>query len=40
MVPLWAGGESAMAQVEADIKSQMEMVLHDWELYRAGKGDK
>ncbi len=30
--------ESAMARVEADIEHHMEMVLHDWELYRAGKG--
>jgi hypothetical protein len=30
--------ESAMARVEADIESRMELVLHDWELYRAGKG--
>ena len=29
--------ESAMARVEADIESRMEMVLHDWELYRAGR---
>jgi hypothetical protein len=29
--------ESAMARVEENIKHQMEMVLHDWELYRAGK---
>jgi hypothetical protein len=29
--------EAAMARVEADIESRMEMVLHDWELYRAGK---
>ena len=27
-----------MARVEADIENRMEMVLHDWELYRAGKG--
>jgi hypothetical protein len=26
-----------MARVEADIENRMEMVLHDWELYRAGK---
>jgi hypothetical protein len=24
-----------MARVEADIESRMEMVLHDWEVYRA-----
>ena len=30
--------ESAMARVEAAIAHDMEMVLHDWELYRAGKG--
>jgi len=30
--------ESAIARVEADIESRMEMVLHDWELYRTGKG--
>jgi hypothetical protein len=30
--------ESATARVEADIEKRMEMVLHDWELYRAGKG--
>ncbi len=32
--------ESAMARVEADIESRMKMVLHDWELYRAGKGER
>jgi hypothetical protein len=31
--------ESAMARVEAAISHDMELVLHDWELYRAGKGD-
>jgi hypothetical protein len=30
--------DSAMARVEANIERQMEMVLYDWELYRAGKG--
>jgi hypothetical protein len=30
--------ESAVAWVEADIEHHMEMVLHDWELYQAGKG--
>ena len=30
--------ESAMARVEGDIEHQMELVLHDWGLYRAGKG--
>lgn len=30
--------ESAMARVEAAITHDMELVLHDWELYRAGKG--
>ena len=29
---------AAMARVEADIAHHMELVLHDWELYRAGKG--
>jgi hypothetical protein len=29
---------SDMARVEVDIESQMEMVLYDWELYRAVKG--
>jgi len=28
--------ESTMARVEADIRSSMEMVLHDWGLYQAG----
>jgi hypothetical protein len=32
--------QSAMARVEADIESRTEMVLHDWELYRAGKGER
>jgi hypothetical protein len=32
--------QSAMARVEDNIKNQMEMVLHDWELYRAGKGSR
>jgi hypothetical protein len=27
-----------MIRVEAAIEHDMEMVLHDWELYRAGKG--
>ena len=27
--------ESAMARVEADMKQQMEMVLHDWGQYQA-----
>ena len=27
-----------MARVQADIDHQMQMVLYDWELYRAGKG--
>jgi len=31
---------AAVARVEADIEHQMEMVLHDWELYRAGKGER
>lgn len=30
--------ESAMARVEAVLAHDMEMVLHDWELYRATKG--
>jgi hypothetical protein len=30
--------DSAMARVEANIERQMEMVLYDWELYRAEKG--
>jgi hypothetical protein len=29
--------ESAMARVEAAITHDMELVLHDWGLYRAGK---
>jgi hypothetical protein len=29
--------ESAMARVEADIESRMELVLHDWELYQVSK---
>jgi len=29
---------AAMARVDADIAHQMELVLHDWELYQAGKG--
>lgn len=29
--------ETAMARVEADIANNMKMVLHDWELYQAGK---
>ncbi len=29
--------QSAMARVEAAIAHNMELVLHDWELYRAGK---
>jgi len=32
--------ETAMVRVEADIESRMELVLHDWELYRAGKGER
>jgi hypothetical protein len=28
--------ESAMARVEAAITHDMELVLHDWELYQAG----
>ena len=32
--------ESAMARVEADIESRMELVLHDWELYQAGKEER
>ncbi len=30
----------AIARVEANIESHMEMVLHDWGLYRAGKGER
>ena len=30
--------ESAMARVEAAVAHDMELVLNDWELYRAGKG--
>jgi hypothetical protein len=30
--------ESAMARVESNIEHAMEMVLHDWGLYRASKG--
>jgi hypothetical protein len=29
--------DSAMKRVEADIEYNMEMVLHDWALYRASK---
>lgn len=29
---------SAMARIEANIEHQMELVLYDWERYRAGKG--
>jgi hypothetical protein len=29
--------DSAMKHVEADIESNMQMVLHDWGLYRALK---
>ena len=29
--------ESAMARVESDIWHHMEVVLHDWQLYRAAK---
>jgi hypothetical protein len=32
--------ESAMARVESDIEHAMEMVLHDWALYRTGKREK
>jgi hypothetical protein len=32
--------ESAMARVEAAITHNMELVLHDWELYRAGKAER
>ncbi len=32
--------QSAMARVEGDIESRMELVLHDWELYRAGKRER
>jgi len=28
-----------MARVEAAIAHDMELVLHDWELYQAGKGE-
>lgn len=31
----YADRESAMARVETDVEHQMEMVLHDWVLYRA-----
>lgn len=31
---------SAMARVEADIEHHMEMVLHDWELYRPAKRER
>jgi hypothetical protein len=30
--------DSAMARVEANIESNMQMVLHDWGLYQAAKG--
>ena len=29
--------DSAMARVESDIEQHMQMVLHDWGLYQAGK---
>ena len=29
-----------MARVEVDIEDHIKMVLHDWELYRAGKGER
>ena len=32
-----ADRESAMTRVEADLEHNMEMVLHDWGLYQAGK---
>lgn len=32
--------EEAIARVEADIEHHMSMVLHDWELYRAGKRER
>jgi len=32
--------ETAMVRVEADIESRMELVLHDWELYQAGKEER
>jgi hypothetical protein len=32
--------ESAMTRVESDIEHAMEMVLHDWGLYRTGKREK
>ncbi len=32
--------ESAMARVEEDIEHHMEMVLHDWDLHRAGKRER
>ena len=32
--------KSAMIRVEAAIEHDMEMVLHDWELYRARKGER
>jgi hypothetical protein len=28
----------AISRVESDIEQKMVMVLHDWDLYRAGKG--
>jgi hypothetical protein len=34
----YADRNSAMLRVENDIQHQMEMVLHDWKLYRAAKG--
>jgi len=30
-------GPAAIARVEADIESRMEMVLHDWALYQAAQ---
>ena len=32
--------EEAIARVEADIEHHMSMVLHHWELYRAGKRER
>jgi hypothetical protein len=31
---------SAMARVQAEIEQRMELTLHDWEAYRAGKGQR
>jgi hypothetical protein len=32
--------ESAMRRVEESVESSMALALHDWELYRAAKGQR